>query len=440
MEKEYWATQPHNEVILDQAYRTSADVYLIFGVNKSGEFYGYARYGILFPTFTLGLDLALITFDRMAGPILQSDTKVAWASRTNSPVSTRGERTNLTPSASSPDPPSTRIVFPLAENRFAESSPSPFLTPSPSNGRNPHSRFQPPASESPIPSPSGVAGYNFDAGELFVPGIDGDDLRTPNRGTVSAPAELHQLRRKITFDTPETKFSLDMVKHRQEHKDQQPSEMRTHSSPTSIHKTPFKTTRQAINQMRQEKSHEFRLDRTAPARALKHPPASASTGAGGQFSDIMGTIEEQRAQSGTPESMLDGGNDTPPPVAKETDEREGGPSISQGGVPTRERAEELPTWGEPFRLQWIKTESLPFYRTRHLRNPWNHDREIKVSRDGTELEPSVGQALLDEWDRIVEPPSTEKVTQQSVQGAGGGSRRQGRGQGGVVVGGQRGKR
>jgi len=42
-EKGYWATQRHNEDILDRAYRTSTDVYLIFGVNKSGEFYGYAR-------------------------------------------------------------------------------------------------------------------------------------------------------------------------------------------------------------------------------------------------------------------------------------------------------------------------------------------------------------------------------------------------------------
>lgn len=38
-----WATQKHNEGILDQAFRTSQDVYLIFSVNKSGEFYGYAR-------------------------------------------------------------------------------------------------------------------------------------------------------------------------------------------------------------------------------------------------------------------------------------------------------------------------------------------------------------------------------------------------------------
>jgi hypothetical protein len=56
-------------------------------------------------------------------------------------------------------------------------------------------------------------------------------------------------------------------------------------------------------------------------------------------------------------------------------------------------------WDLPFRVQWIRTNSLPFVRTRHIRNPWNHDREVKVSRDGTELEPAVGQQLLDEWER-----------------------------------------
>ncbi|KIM28730.1 hypothetical protein M408DRAFT_307280 [Serendipita vermifera MAFF 305830] len=56
-------------------------------------------------------------------------------------------------------------------------------------------------------------------------------------------------------------------------------------------------------------------------------------------------------------------------------------------------------WGTPFKVKWIRTNPLSFQRTRHLRNPWNHDREIKVSRDGTEVEPGVGQRLLEEWDR-----------------------------------------
>ncbi|KFY98788.1 hypothetical protein V500_01554 [Pseudogymnoascus sp. VKM F-4518 (FW-2643)] len=38
-----WATQSHNEAALNKAYKTAETVYLIFSVNKSGEYYGYAR-------------------------------------------------------------------------------------------------------------------------------------------------------------------------------------------------------------------------------------------------------------------------------------------------------------------------------------------------------------------------------------------------------------
>ncbi len=51
-------------------------------------------------------------------------------------------------------------------------------------------------------------------------------------------------------------------------------------------------------------------------------------------------------------------------------------------------------WGKPFRLQWLSTARLPFYRTRGMRNPWNSNREVKIARDGTELEPSVGRQLI----------------------------------------------
>ncbi|KAF5334060.1 hypothetical protein D9758_017515 [Tetrapyrgos nigripes] len=56
--------------------------------------------------------------------------------------------------------------------------------------------------------------------------------------------------------------------------------------------------------------------------------------------------------------------------------------------------------GRSFKVEWLCTKRLPFYKTRHFRNPWNHDREVKVSRDGTALEPSVGQQLIDEWTQI----------------------------------------
>ncbi len=59
-----------------------------------------------------------------------------------------------------------------------------------------------------------------------------------------------------------------------------------------------------------------------------------------------------------------------------------------------EDGEEVKTWGKPFRLEWLSTTRLPFYRTRGLRNPWNSHREVKIARDGTELEPSIGRKLI----------------------------------------------
>jgi hypothetical protein len=51
-------------------------------------------------------------------------------------------------------------------------------------------------------------------------------------------------------------------------------------------------------------------------------------------------------------------------------------------------------WGRQFQIEWLSTNRLPFYRTRGLRNPWNASREVKIARDGTELEPGVGRKLV----------------------------------------------
>ncbi|KAF8194789.1 YT521-B-like domain-containing protein [Mycena galopus ATCC 62051] len=54
-------------------------------------------------------------------------------------------------------------------------------------------------------------------------------------------------------------------------------------------------------------------------------------------------------------------------------------------------------WGQNFALHWICTASLPFTRTQSLRNPWNRGRQVKIARDGTEIEPAVGHALIEQW-------------------------------------------
>lgn len=47
-----------------------------------------------------------------------------------------------------------------------------------------------------------------------------------------------------------------------------------------------------------------------------------------------------------------------------------------------------------FKVEWIRVGELPFSSIKHLRNPWNQEKEVKVSRDGTELEPGL---LLSPW-------------------------------------------
>jgi hypothetical protein len=70
-----------------------------------------------------------------------------------------------------------------------------------------------------------------------------------------------------------------------------------------------------------------------------------------------------------------------------------GPPISAPGSITVDD-EEAQSFGKPFRIQWLSTERVPFHRTRGLRNPWNANREVKIARDGTEIEPTVGRKLI----------------------------------------------
>ncbi|KAI9104989.1 YT521-B-like domain-containing protein [Phlyctochytrium arcticum] len=54
-------------------------------------------------------------------------------------------------------------------------------------------------------------------------------------------------------------------------------------------------------------------------------------------------------------------------------------------------------WGTPFSIRWICTDPLPFSQVKHLRNSWNANKQVKVSRDGIEVESSIGKRLLEEF-------------------------------------------
>lgn len=76
-----------------------------------------------------------------------------------------------------------------------------------------------------------------------------------------------------------------------------------------------------------------------------------------------------------------------------------------------EQESETKAWGKPFKVEWISTTRLPFYRTRGLRNPWNSNREVKIARDGTELETSIGRRLLMMFHR---EPTTAAAPMQNM--------------------------
>ncbi|CAD6441416.1 4ae0da81-dcda-412f-a481-07960a0d47e7 [Sclerotinia trifoliorum] len=85
-----------------------------------------------------------------------------------------------------------------------------------------------------------------------------------------------------------------------------------------------------------------------------------------------------------------------PEDVDEDDKSQSGKSDVDGDAPSK-------AWGKPFKLEWISTTRLPFYRTRGLRNPWNSNREVKIARDGTELETSIGKRLVGLFHRVQSP-------------------------------------
>ncbi|KAI9058235.1 hypothetical protein FKP32DRAFT_1581944 [Trametes sanguinea] len=317
VEKGLWATQHHNEGILDQAYRTSKEVYLIFSVNKSGEFYGYAK---------------------MAGPIMRGEQRVSWASRTDSPPQRRSSTQSQRDSPSRARGDREAVYFSPSEQRYGE---SPF----------------PMSPEQPKPLP-----HTRHLSEVA------------ERDILSAPAEMAQPHRSLSLgsgaDPNAASLSYDNAVRPVAPLIAGPSGRKHATQPEQIE-----------------------LDRNAPIRAIRDPRVQEAV---------------RKSEEGSPSLHT---------VAEEEDER--GEGRGGKGKETEKTAEERfreegPSWGEPFRVEWIRTDRLPFTRTRHLRNPWNHDKEVKVSRDGTELEPSVGQALLDEWTKLDQAQSPPAAANPSV--------------------------
>ncbi|VDC05566.1 unnamed protein product [Peniophora sp. CBMAI 1063] len=300
VQKGVWATQRHNEGILDQAFRTSKEVYLIFGVNKSGEFYGYAR-------MTSGIQHQDEQGDR-----------IPWASHPQGASSRSGDPP---PSSAS----RTHILSP-SDGRYEE-SPQPLSA----------------AQDTKYP--------------LSAAGPSSIRTRLSDPATLSAPPEIGRPHHRLSYGPTHPELSLNVP---------------------------------AIPPAISVPATKFELDTTAPARAVRstaQSPESQSSEKDRELTPVAGDALKPERPDPVP---LQSRDHTPEDAASAPENADPGDS-----------------WGRSFKIEWIRTDRLPFNRTRHLRNPWNHGREVKVSRDGTELEPGVGHALIEEWDRP--PPSSPAI-------------------------------
>ncbi|GAA6059146.1 hypothetical protein JCM10212_003893 [Sporobolomyces blumeae] len=296
VESGLWATQPHNEPVLQQAFRTAKEVFLVFSANGSGEWFGYAR---------------------MTGPIasVSSNSRPSWSSSGQASAEETASSASLSaPSQTIPEeepstfPPRPPVLFSPSEHRLAQASPS-NITPSPAPSRSQQSEQK--------------HGGSY-------------PMRLPSEIEAEARHEMAIEQERMAFVTR-----------------------------TNLHLPPNVA--------------------EAAKRAVTYDSAAAG-------SAKRGNAEKDEVPPGTLRDAIRQLNADKPAVARDDDEETRRPARSGSSS----------TWGTPFTVDWIKVCRLPFARTRHIRNSFNGNREVKVSRDGTEVEPAAGQALLDEFARAPE--------------------------------------
>lgn len=154
----------------------------------------------------------------------------------------------------------------------------------------------------------------------------------------------------------------------------------------------------------------FRLDANAPIRAVRHQDSVEQVA--GRFAAMSMDPVSPGAQN------VRSGRPRPRPLQHnpQQHQRQHSDSIPS---PSSPRPSARVDYGASFEVTWIRVQPLPFTRCKHLRNPWNLDRELKVARDGTELEPNVGAQLLALWDELGDSPQVPATSKKPGKKHGG---------------------
>lgn len=298
--------------LADQAFRTSQYVYLIFGANRSGEFFGYAKMAGASRRHKPASERPIV--NRGSYQSARSSMLGLSTSPAGQPAPIREEEEKDIGS------PTQEVVSPTAQHRAAT--------------------YQPRSQTDP-----------FLLGDNLTVALD--ERRATSPGMIPVEEEPEPAVEQITvehvhaehhvgpFITQHDEFQAQSVIPRSESPDLMEESLRRMSNMTLD-----------PNMLRGERADSrIRLLSVEHSNSLQVFPRRENT-AEGPRPPRQSTL-------------------APPPTGS-------GSSGSDGGDNSL---------AQPFRIQWIKVAPLSFSRTRHLRNPWNGDREVKVSRDGTEVEP-----------------------------------------------------
>lgn len=354
-----WVTQPHNEPVLDQAFRNSEKVYLIFSANQSGGFYGYAR---------------------MTSAIHQTVDK--------------SQQGGLRPEA-----------IPEGDERMISSS-----IPRSEDGQTmlaPNFSVSPMATE-PMESPLQITPSELGENESPL-------ANALPKVTTASEASSFEQRVSLSSDIPAHVTSpnapIIVTNDSQDAKDNNQADERPPS--TSIVIQPEKT-----EGKQEETGPEMSIFDTTLA-STNSEPYKDSQKKSRQASTAAATyppVEARNLNQLAIRALIHNLRLEEREASRRAGELEGQMEGMKHGVSSDPHPADS-SLGKQFKIEWIKTYPLSFQIVRKLRNPWRDNRQIKVSRDGTELEPNVGRQLRKIWDEAESCGLTAENADQIVNQA-----------------------
>ncbi|CAO1639228.1 unnamed protein product [Sympodiomycopsis kandeliae] len=345
-----WSTQPHNEKVLNQAYRNSEDVILIFSANQSGAFYGFAKMNGPIGGATQVEKSAARDVDR-SSPNAAPATTAARGRGEGAPNLFHRDVVNASPESLLPVQTSEGQDIPSLNVGVGTTSSLPGATRSaiaigPSHQSLPASVSR--QDSPPQTAPAQVSSVPMDRDATLQPDV-ATSLALDTSSARSYPGPLGDgvLRRDMAFPRSASIPREDAA-----------ADVQRSGTVVPAADLPSSPGDEAMTQQALQTGatiHNLRLNQCIPADSEQDVQVSTTT---------ITTTQVASAP------------------------RDAGAAADR-----------------QFPLLWLQTTSLPFSMVRQLRNPWNEGRSVRVARDGTEVAIDTGVELLAVWDRYAPPAS-----------------------------------